>query len=75
MTTDRVEKKMTISFKYVPILQTKQNEYAALSELQANIKQHVKPLFSLTNSDKERRAQVLPKQIFDIGFFKEMLSL
>ncbi|WP_227519033.1 beta family protein [Acinetobacter sp. WCHA39] len=56
---------MTISFKYVPILQTKQNEYAALSELQANIKQYVKPLFSLTNSEKERRAQVLPKQILD----------
>ncbi|WP_262780128.1 beta family protein [Acinetobacter guillouiae] len=56
---------MTISFKYVPILQTKQNEYAALSELSPNIKQYVKPLFSLTNSEKERRAQVLPKQIQD----------
>lgn len=56
---------VTISFKYVPILQTKQNEYAALNELSFNIKQHVKPLFSLTNSDKERRSHGLPKQIKD----------
>lgn len=56
---------MSKSFIYVPILQTKQNEYAALSDLNPYIKNHVKPLFNLTNSDKERRAQVLPKQISD----------
>lgn len=56
---------MSVSFLYVPILQTKQNEYAALSELTPNIKQHIKPLFNLTNSEKERRAHALPKQILD----------
>ena len=65
MTTDRVENEVTINFKYVPILQTKQNEYAALNELNSNIKLYVKPLFSLTNSDKERRSHSLPKQILD----------
>lgn len=56
---------MTNNFKYVPILQTKQNEYAALNELALNIKPFVKPLFNLTNSEKERRAHALPKQILD----------
>ena len=56
---------MITNFQYVPILQTKQNEYAALNELATNIKPLVKPLFNLTNSEKERRARSLPKQILD----------
>lgn len=51
------------NFQYVPILQTKLNEYAALQELENSIKEKIKPLFTLTNSEKERRAQDLPKQI------------
>ncbi len=52
-----------MSFVYVPILQTKQNEYAALNELSEDVKTAIKPLLSLTEVDKERRSREIPRQV------------
>ena len=50
---------------YVPILQTKRGEYAALAELSNSVKENIKPMFILTQQDCEARASGIAKSLDD----------
>ena len=54
---------MSNNIVYVPMLKTKRGEFSAIEQLNDSIKDHIKPLFTLTLEDAEKRALGLSSDI------------
>lgn len=54
---------MNDNIVYVPMLKTKRGEFAAIEHLSDSVKDHIKPLFTLTLDDAEKRALALSSDI------------
>lgn len=54
---------MNDNIVYVPMLKTKRGEFASIEQLSDSIKDYIKPLFTLTLEDAEKRALTLSSEI------------
>lgn len=54
---------MSDNIVYVPMLKTKRGEFSAIEQLSDSVKNHIKPLFTLTLEDAEKRALALSSDI------------